>query len=398
VKLSVRGRTRLAGLAASTVVAAGAVAAMIPAAAGAAGSSRGSAAVCAAPARGEASCTLRVATVNGKVAPAASTPTGYGPSDLQSAYRLTGLSAPAGTTVAIVDAYDDPNAASDLATYRHYYGLPVCGTGCFTKVNQSGGSKPPRANGGWAQEISLDIDMVSAICPSCKILLVEASSASFTNLLAAEDWATAHANYVSNSWSGGEFSAETSSSYDGHFNKAGKVITASTGDSGYGVGYPASSQYVVGVGGTSLTRASNARGWAETAWSGAGSGCSAYEPQPSWQASLGNVTGVCSQRAVSDVSADADPNTGVSVYDSYAYQGLSGWITFGGTSVSSPVIASVFALSGNTGGASQVYANTGSLNDVTSGSNGSCGNDLCNAVSGWDGPTGTGTPSGVGAF
>lgn len=394
-------RGRLTALAASAVLAAGAAATLVPATAGASGHVRGSAAVCAAPSAGTAACTLRVPTIDGKTAPAASSPTGFGPSDLQSAYKLAGLAAPAGTTVAIVDAYDDPNVTSDLATYRKYYGLPACGTGCFTKVNQTGGTRYPRANGGWAQEISLDVDMVSAICPTCNILLVEASSNSFSNLLAAEDYATAHASYVSNSWSGGEFSSETSSSYDGHFNKAGHVITASTGDNGYGVGYPASSQYVVAAGGTSLSRASNARGWTETAWSGAGSGCSAYEPQPSWQSSLSNITSVCANRALADVSADADPNTGVSVYDSYAYQGLSGWLTFGGTSVSSPILASVFALSGNTGGAATVYANASStsINDVTSGSNGSCGGtDLCTSVVGWDGPTGLGTPNGVSAF
>jgi len=391
-------RGRLAATAASAILAAGAIATMIPTVAGASGHIRGSAAVCARPVAGEAACTLRAVTVDGKFAPAASSPRGYGPSDLQSAYRLPSSTNGAGQTVAIVDAYDDPNAAADLNTYRSTYGLTACGTGCFSKVNQTGGSRMPRANGGWAQEISLDLDMVSAICPNCHILLVEASSNSFSNLLAAEDYATAHANYVSNSWSGGEFSSETSSSYDGHFNKAGRVITASTGDNGYGVGYPASSQYVVAAGGTSLSRASNTRGWSETAWSGAGSGCSAYEPQPSWQSSVGNITSVCSKRALADVSAVADPNTGVSVYDSYAYQGLSGWLVFGGTSVSSPLLASVFALSGNTGGAATLYANTGSLFDVAGGSNGSCGNDLCNAVSGWDGPTGSGSPNGVAAF
>jgi len=371
---------------------------MIPTVAGASGHIRGSAAVCARPVAGEAACTLRAVTVDGKFAPAASSPSGYGPSDLQSAYKLPSSTNGAGQTVAIVDAYDDPNAAADLNTYRSTYGLTACGTGCFSKVNQTGGSRMPRANGGWAQEISLDLDMVSAVCPNCHILLVEASSNSFSNLLAAEDYATAHANYVSNSWSGGEFSSETSSTYDGHFNKAGKVILASTGDSGYGVGYPASSRYVVAAGGTSLRRASTTRGWSETAWSGAGSGCSAYEPQPSCQSTVSNITSVCARRGLADVSAVADPNTGVAVYDSYSYQGQSGWLVFGGTSVSSPLLASVFALSGNTGGAATLYANTGSLFDVSGGSNGSCGNDLCNAVSGWDGPTGSGSPNGVAAF
>ncbi len=396
--MMLRSRGRLAALAAAAGLAAGAAATMAPSTVGASGHTRGNAAVCARPSAGTAACTLRTVTIDGKVAPGASSPSGYVPADLQSAYNLPSSTAGAGQTVAIVDAYDDPNAASDLATYRQQFHLPVCGTGCFTKVNQTGGSRMPRANGGWAQEISLDLDMVSAICPNCHILLVEASSNSFSNLLAAEDYATAHANYVSNSWSGSEFSGETSSSYDGHFNKSGVVISASTGDNGYGVGYPASSQYVVAAGGTSLNRAGNARGWTESAWSGAGSGCSAYEPQPSWQSSLSNVTSVCANRALADASAVADPNTGVAVYDSYSYQGQSGWLVFGGTSVSSPILASVFALSGDRTGASHLYAHSGSLYDVVGGSNGSCGNDLCNAVAGWDGPTGLGTPDGTAAF
>lgn len=330
---------------------------------------------------------------------------GYGPCDLQSAYNLTTLSASAGagTVVAVVDAYDDPKALSDLCTYRATYGLPKlqqCGASggpTFTKVDQYGGTRYPKANGGWAQEISLDLDMVSAVCPHCSILLVEASTASLSNLVAAEDYANAHATYVSNSWGGSEFSSETA--YDGHFNKTGHVITVSSGDNGYGVDYPAASPYVVAVGGTSLVAAGTTRGWTETAWNGAGSGCSAYEPQPSWQSAVTAISSVCSRRAVADVAADADPSTGVNVYDSYSYQGVSGWLVFGGTSVGAPLVASVYALSGTapTAGAS-VYAHASSLYDVVSGSNGTCGTVLCNAAPGWDGPTGNGTPNGTTAF
>ena len=328
---------------------------------------------------------------------------GYTPCDLISAYALPSSTAGSGQTVAIVDAYDDPNAEADLGVYRSEFGLPSCTTanGCFRKVNQSGGTSYPRANGGWAQEISLDLDMVSAICPNCKILLVEATSNSLTNLGSSVNEAAAlGANAISNSYGGGESSSDTS--YDTtYYNHPGIAITASSGDGGYGVEYPAASQYVTAVGGTSLTRASNTRGWSETAWNKAGSGCSAYDPQPSWQSSLTNITSVCGKRAVADVSADADPNTGVDVYDSYSYQGLKGWLVFGGTSVASPIVASVYALAGN--GAtvtygSYPYSHTSSLNDVTSGSNGSCGNDLCNATVGWDGPTGLGTPNGTGGF
>src|SRR5438067_6931570 len=223
------------------------------------------------------------------------TPAGYGPADLQSAYRLP-VGNP-GATVAIVDAYDDPTAESDLAVYRSQFGLSACTTanGCFKKVNQSGGTSYPSANTGWAEEISLDLDMVSAICPNCHILLVEASSASFANLAAAVDEAAAlGANAISNSYGGGEYSNEGND--QSHYNHPGIAVTVSSGDGGYGVEFPAASQYVTAVGGTSLTRSGNTRGWAESVWSGAGSGCSAYIARPLWQADSG-----CTNRTVADV-------------------------------------------------------------------------------------------------
>jgi subtilase family serine protease len=186
-----------------------------------------------------------------------------------------------------------------------------------------------------------------------------------------------------------------------HFNHPGIPITVSSGDSGYGVEYPAASPYVTAVGGTSLTRASNPRGWTESAWSGAGSGCSAYEPKPGWQKDTG-----CARRTVADVSAVADPNTGVSVYDTNcnSLQSLlgncfTGWGTVGGTSVGAPLIAGVYGLAGGGASAQTAYLNATQLNDVTSGSNGSCGGSyLCTAGGGYDGPTGLGTPNGTGAF
>jgi subtilase family serine protease len=299
--------------------------------------------------------------------------------------------------VAIVDAYDDPNAESNLAVYRSTYGIAACTTanGCFEKVNQNGVQGTyPRGDSGWAQEISLDLDMVSAACPNCKILLVEANSASFTDLGIAENQAASlGANAISNSYGGSEFSGETSA--DTPYNHPGIAITVSSGDSGYGVQFPASSQYVTAVGGTSLARSSAGRGWSETAWSGAGSGCSAYEGKPSWQT---DVVG-CPNRTVADVSAVADPNTGVAVYDTFR---TGGWLVFGGTSVASPLVAAVYALAGNASSfsyGSYPYGHTASLNDVTSGSNGSCGGTyLCTAGPGYDGPTGLGTPSGAGAL
>ena len=353
---------------------------------------------CGPAAQGDARCYAQVVSDTHGKPLATPGPSGYGPADLASAYKLSGSGA--GHTVAIVDAYDDPKAESDLAVYRSTYGLPACTTanGCFKKVNQSGvqGSYPT-ANGGWAEEISLDVDMVSAVCPGCHILLVEASSSSLANLAAAVNTAVVlHATEVSNSYGGNEFYGENT--YDAAYTHPGVQITASTGDSGYGVEYPAASPSVTAVGGTSLTRASNSRGWTETAWSGAGSGCSGVELRPGYQ--LSTNTG-CSRRAVADVSAVANPSTGVSVYDSYGSD--IGWEVFGGTSVASPVIASVYALAGNglTAGTGYPYSHTASLFDVTSGSNGSCRRvpaQWCRAGTGWDGPTGLGTPNGTGAF
>jgi N-acetylneuraminic acid mutarotase len=326
------------------------------------------------------------------------TPNGFGPADLASAYALPSATAGAGQTVAIVDAFDDPNAEADLAVYRAQYGLPDCTTanGCFTKVNQNGQASPlPAPNSGWAGEIALDIQMVSAVCPNCHILLVEATTNSGTDLFTAVNTAVSlGAKFVSNSYGGAEYPTQTSDD-DTFFNHPGVAITASSGDSGYGVSYPASSKYVTSVGGTSLSHASNARGWDESAWSGAGSGCSAYDAKPSVQTDPD-----CPRRTVADVSAVADPQTGVAVYNTYQ---ASGWQVYGGTSVSSPVIASVYALAGTPATASYPntypYGTVSALNDVTSGSNGSCnGSYLCTAKSGYDGPTGLGTPIGVRAF
>jgi subtilase family serine protease len=353
--------------------------------------------VCDSAAAGSASCdAVRHDTLDSSGKPVAGpsvTPSGYGPADIRSAYGLGGASS-GGKTVAIVDAYDDPTAEADLATYRSTYNLPACTTagGCFRKVGQTGTSTLPRADAGWAQEISLDLDMVSAACPDCKILLVEAGSASFADLgTAVGTAARLGATAISNSYGGSD--SASSSAYD----HPGIAITASTGDSGYGVQSPASFPTVVAVGGTSLKRSSTTRGWTETAWSGAGSGCSTINARPSWQ----TTATACAKKANADVSAVADPNTGVAVYDSTSYQGTKGWMVFGGTSASSPVVASVYALSGNTAGypASYTWAHAGALNDVTSGSNGTCATAVwCQARAGWDGPTGLGTPQGTAAF
>ncbi|WP_030463401.1 S53 family peptidase [Kitasatospora sp. NRRL B-11411] len=329
------------------------------------------------------------------------TPSGYGPADLLSAYKLP-ANGGAGMTVAIVDAYNDPNAESDMAVYRSQYGLPACtkASGCFKQVNQSGGSSLPANNSGWAGEISLDLDMVSAIAPNAHIVLVEASSATMANLGTSVNTAVSlGAKFVSNSYGGGESSADTS--YDSsYFNHPGVAITVSSGDSAYGAQYPAASKYVTSVGGTALKRASNTRGWSESVWltnstEGTGSGCSKYDAKPTWQKDTG-----CSKRTIADVSAVADPATGVAVYQTY---GGSGWAVYGGTSAAAPIIAGVYALGGapssGSSPASFPYAHTSSLFDVTSGSNGSCSPSyLCTAGTGYDGPTGLGTPNGTTAF
>jgi subtilase family serine protease len=324
-------------------------------------------------------------------------PAGYGPADLQSAYNLAAAAASrgGGQTIAIVDAFDDPTAEADLAVYRSTFGLPPCTTanGCFRKVDQNGGTHYPRKNAGWALEISLDLDMVSAICPNCHILLVEAKTNSFTNLGTAVNRAAAMgANAISNSYgSNGDVSDATLGAF---YNHPGIAVTASSGDSGFGLGYPASSHFVTAVGGTTLTPGGGARGWTETAWSGAGSGCSTLNAALSGAA--GFDTG-CTGRAVADVSAVADPATGVAVYDTTPFNGRSGWFVVGGTSASSPIIAAVYGLAGNTASIDNnyPYTHSGSFFDVTGGSNGSCSpSQLCTARTGWDGPTGLGTPNG----
>jgi hypothetical protein len=329
---------------------------------------------------------------------------GYGPSSLQSAYDLPSSTAGSGETVAVVDAMDDPDAASDLATYRSDWGLPACGTGCFSKVNEEGETSPlPAAAGssGWDVEESLDIDMVSSICPLCHIILVEANSADTADLGAGVNAAVSlGADFVSNSYGGSESSSDNTYDTD-YYNHPGVAVTASAGDDGYGVSYPAASGDVTSVGGTSLSTASNSRGWTETVWGsssggeGTGSGCSADSSKPSWQTDTG-----CSKRTDNDVAAVADPNTGVAVYDTYSE---GGWLEVGGTSASSPIIASVFALAGTpTAGtypSSYIYKHTSNLFDVTSGANGTCSPTyLCTAGTGYDGPTGWGTPDGVTAF
>jgi subtilase family serine protease len=323
--------------------------------------------------------------------------TGLTPADLHAAYNIPNTGG-GGRIIGIADALDDPYAETDLARYRAHFKLPPCTTanGCFRKLNQTGvAAKYPSADVGWSHEISLDLDMASAICPACRIVLVEATSPTFENLGEAVDMAVAKgAETVSNSYDGEEFTR-----YDKHFDHKGVVIVAASGDTGFGAGplQPASFSTVVAVGGTSLYQASGARAWSETAWSLGGAGCSRRVRKPAWQHDAG-----CSMRTETDVSAVADPDTGVAVYDSLGINGTP-WQVFGGTSVSSPIVASLYALAGNAAAqdaAKGIWQDAGThLFDVTAGNDGYCTPAyLCNAGPGYDAATGWGTPNGLAAF
>jgi hypothetical protein len=337
-------------------------------------------------------------------ATAAATPAGYAPADLRSAYDLPSSSSlGTGETVAVVTAYDDPNAESDLGSYRSQYGIAACTTanGCFKKVNQTGGTTYPATAAGWSVPAAQSMDMISAVCPACHILLVEANSSDITDVGTAENEAVSlGAGFVDNDWFASEIGLGASeTSYDSqYFNHPGIAITAPSGNTGYagGVSYPAASPYVTAVGGTTLTKSTGTgRGWTETAWSGTGSGCSAYEPKPAWQSDTG-----CSDRTLNDAAADADPNTPIAYYDTPTE---GGWTESGGTAMATAIVTAEYALAGppapGTVPASYLYDHPGALNAITSGSAGSCSPSyLCTAGAGYNGPAGMGTAAGVAAF
>lgn len=334
---------------------------------------------------------LKLATPLSTTAPVG----GFAPLDLRAAYNLTSAATlGSGQTVAVVVAYDNPYLASDLAAYRAYYGLPACTTasGCLKIVVEGNKNTKPAAVAAWAQETSLDVEMISALCPLCKIIVAEALTNKVSDLASTVDTAVSDgATVVSNSYATSESGATSSES---HWNHAGVPMTAGAGDSGYGVGFPASSRYVTAVGGTTLTRNSSG-GFTNSVWGGTGSGCSASIPKPSWQKDTG-----CKYRTVNDLSVVADPHTGVAVYSYY----IGGWGVFGGTSVGAPLVAAMYALAGNgktlgIANASYLYSH-GTWAPVQTGSDGTCSVAyLCTAVaSGFSGPAGVGSPSGLAAF
>jgi subtilase family serine protease len=320
-------------------------------------------------------------------------PTGLSPAAIKAAYGFsTAATAGAGKTIAIVDAYDDPTAEADLGVFSSQFGLPACTTanGCFKKVSQTGTTRYPRSNAGWALEISLDIQWAHAVAPGAKILLVEATSASTSNLMTAEDYARAHAQYVSNSWGGSESSGERS--LDSHFVQIGVSFFVSSGDAGLPAEWPSASPNVISVGGTTLHFDTNGNLTSETGWADGGGGCSAYETATAAQSGFVGYSQVncAGRRATPDVALDADPASGVSVYDSTRYNGQAGWWVVGGTSASSPMWAARSADAGVVVNAAYVYGSAIAFRDITSGNNGAAclaGFDLCSGRGSWTGAT-----------
>jgi subtilase family serine protease len=333
--------------------------------------------------------------------------------NIRTAYGITGQGDPS-KVIAIVDAYDDPNALSHLNTYRSYMGLhsiSSCALSqltsspsspCFTKVNQTGGTKLPSANSGWSNEIDLDLQAASAICPTCSLLLLEATSSTFSNLGTAVTTAsnTAHVLAISNSYGTQGDVAQASYAAWNTAAQKGIAVMAAAGDWGYGTSFPASSTDVLGVGGTTLSIDSTGVRNGETAWSATGSGCSSYNLAPTWQFNTqGIISNPCgTMKAVADLSADADPNSGLQIYTTYS--GRTSWWIFGGTSLSTPLMSALYAMQGGYGGSiwagQYAWASTTPYFDVTTGFNGTCNPlVLCQAVSGWDGPTGLGSIAAV---
>jgi len=324
-------------------------------------------------------------------------PKGIFPAKMRVAYGFNQVANQGvGQTIGIVDAFDDPNIESDLGVFDTQFKLPSCTTanGCFTKIYATG--TKPKTNGNWAAEISLDVEWAHAIAPQAHIILVEAAGQSNAQLYQAVDVAVQNgATVVSMSWGTDEYSTEVND--DSHFNVAHVTFVAASGDSGHQSIYPAASPYVVAVGGTSLTIASNGAWQSETAWSGSGGGLSAYEPEPSYQAGVQNN----GFRGIPDVAYDADTKTGVPIYISAGIYGLLGWVEVGGTSMAAPQWSALFAIANSMRAAqskaplSQVqfdlYPIPGDYHDIVSGNNGSCGSQ-CTAGPGYDFVTGLGSP------
>jgi len=370
--------------------------------------------------QGRFRCHARIRTTKDGVritshATATTPPQGFGPTELQSAYAVNAAK-PAVTkpTVAIVDAYGYAALESDLAVYRSTFGLPACtvASGCLKIVNQDGLTTPlpgpPPADDDWTVETALDVDMVSAVCPSCNIVVVQADDSTGNGLLTAQNAAASlGVAVISDSWGGPEAPPPNDpADAEVFFEHPGIATFVSAGDDGYndqlsatgtGPDYPGTSAHVIAVGGTNLVKDTSTRGWHETTWApvagnakrgAGGSACSLSIPKPTYQ-----TASPCAFKATTDIAAVGDPATGLAVYNA----ANSGWIVLGGTSAAAPMVAAIFAASGlgPTATGAFIAANASKLNDVTTGNNGTCGTDtlLCNAAVGWDGPTGFGTPN-----
>lgn len=339
---------------------------------------------------------------NGTPLLSSSGPTGYTPAQIRSALGLTGTGA--GQTIAIVVAYNHPNIAADLATFDTKFGLPAPPS--FKKVSQTGSTTTfPATDAGWALETSLDVEWAHAIAPGSGILLVEATTSSFTNLDTAIAYAAKQSavSVISNSWGATEFSGETT--LDSYCKQSAKLCVFSSGDNGNPATYPSTSPYVLSVGGTTMQLTSSNTVASETAWSGSGGGTSIYETKPAYQ----NAINATAKRGAPDVSYDADPATGFAVYDSVAYAGQTGWFQMGGTSAGAPQWAAIVAVADQLRKAASksvlaaytsrgvfqahaaIYGATTGLSDITSGTNGSCGG-TCSAGTGYDFVTGRGSP------
>ncbi len=331
----------------------------------------------------------------GPNAAGAAVPGPYTPAQIRHAYGVDQLANDgAGQTIAIVDAYDNPTIAQDLAAFDRQFNLPDA-----TLIKATPGGGTPAVDAGWALEIALDVEWAHVIAPKATILLVEANSNNDADLLAGVDYAVAHgAQQVSMSWGGGEFNG--ASSLDPYFNHPGVTFFASAGDSGAAVEFPAVSPYVTGVGGTTLSLDAAGNKISETVWAGSGGGVSAYVPRPSYQAGFQNT----GRRNVPDVAYDADVNSGVYV------RNQGNWYVVGGTSAGAPQWAGLTALvnqgraaagssplgTGQAFGTNSVlyqlaggtgYTNpNGDYFDITQGSNGTP------ATTGYDTATGLGSP------
>jgi subtilase family serine protease len=352
----------------------------------------------------------QVATCGALIASTAAGPTadgspdGYGPADLAAAYNVPSSTVSSSRpTVAVVVAYDDPTAEADLNTYRQAYGLPPCRSvdGCFAKVTGDGAARLPAFDASWTLEASLDLDMVSAACPSCRILLVEGREASVRTLARAAARAARMADVVSNSYGAPETSRDVSagaSALAGYYRSDHATMVAATGDAGYGAQFPASVAEVVAVGGTTLQKAPDTgRGWTESAWFLSGGGCSTLFAKPAWQRDSG-----CAGRTTADMSAVADPGTGVAVFVGTMPDGTARWLVVGGTSAAAAYVSGLYGLARSTGGLTPspgaAYSAPQGFFDITDGPVGWCDplpTYVCTAGAGYDGPTGLGSPNGL---